>query len=140
MKALALYGTDTRSNDSEAEIPCNHPFHSVPQFNNDQLYQCQSCWLRWIEEVYSVCGRIRRLATKNGIRDYGCTLIAWIIRGKLLYLAPPGRPWLEMAGISHRLSTTYATAIFAITGSPEASKAIVLIRKLRLWRRLEHVR
>ena len=47
------------------------------------------------------CGRIRRLATKNGIRNYCCTLIAWIIRGKLLYLPLPRRPWLELARISH---------------------------------------
>ena len=44
-------------------------------------------------------GRIRCLATKNGIRNYCCTLIAWIIRGKSLYLTPFRRPWFELAGM-----------------------------------------
>ena len=32
-----------------------------------------------IEEVCCACGRIRRAATKNSVRNYCCTLIAWII-------------------------------------------------------------
>jgi hypothetical protein len=51
--------------------------------------------------VCGACGRIRRLATKNGIRNYCSALIARIIRGKLLYLPPPRRPWLELARSSH---------------------------------------
>ena len=62
------------------------------------------------------CGRIRRAATKNSIRNYCCTLIAWIIRRKCLYLPPLRRPWLELAGISHHSLdiVTPSAALFAI--------------------------
>ena len=69
------------------------------------------------------CGRIRRLATKNGIRNYCCTLIAWIIRGNFLYLPLPHHPhgsnWPGSVATAlilsphlplfFRLRTTYAT-------------------------------
>src|SRR6185369_13067188 len=35
------------------------------------------------------------------IRNYCCTLISWIIRGKSLYLRPLGLAWLELARLSH---------------------------------------
>jgi hypothetical protein len=47
------------------------------------------------------CGRIRRLPTKNRIRNYCGTLIARIIQGKRLNLSPPRHPWLELAWVSH---------------------------------------
>ena len=47
------------------------------------------------------CGRIRRLSTKNRIRNFCFTLIARIMRGKTLHRLSPRHPWLKLARRCH---------------------------------------